>query len=109
MSNDLPIRDYDQLTLGDLRHRVRSLTKEELGRVLDHERRHGDRVPVVQVLTARMAELDDGAEPSGGDQRNAPGATSTSHTPPVSPAHSPDDNTPLRHGQAGQTPSRGRP
>ncbi len=109
MSNDLPIPDYDQLALGDLRHRVRSLTRDELSRVLDHERQHGDRVPVLQVLTARLAELDEGAEPSGGDQRNAPGATSTPHTPSVSPAHSPDDNTPLRHGQAGQTPSRGRP
>lgn len=109
MSNDLPIPDYDQLSLGDLRHRIRSLDRDELSRVLDHEREHGDRAPVLQVLTARLAELDEGAEPSGGDQRNAPGARSTSHTPPVSPAHSPDDNTPLRHGVAGQTPSRGRP
>ncbi|MFI9010874.1 hypothetical protein ACIGNX_26915 [Actinosynnema sp. NPDC053489] len=109
MSDDLPIPDYDQLALGDLRHRVRSLTREQLARVLDHEREHGDRVPVVQILTARLDELDGGAEPSGGDQRNAPGATSTLGGSPVSPATSPDGTTPLRHGVAGQTPSRGRP
>ncbi|MFD7660813.1 hypothetical protein ACFV4N_43160 [Actinosynnema sp. NPDC059797] len=109
MSNDLPIPDYDQIPLGDLRHRVRSLTREELARVLEHEREHGDRVPVVEVLTARLAELDDGAEPSGGDPRNAPGASSTAGGSPVTPSSSPDPNTPLRHGVAGQTPSRGRP
>jgi hypothetical protein len=109
MSDELPIPDYDQLSLGDLRHRVRSLTRDQLDQVLDHERQHGDRTPVVEVLTARQAELDEGAEPSGGDQRNAPGATSTPHDSPVSPTQSPDPSTPLRHGVAGQTPSRGRP
>ncbi|MGM1065085.1 hypothetical protein [Saccharothrix sp. Mg75] len=109
MSHELPIPDYDQLSLGDLRHRVRSLSRDELADVLEHERAHADRTPVTEVLTARLAELDDGAQPSGGDQRNAPGASSTPRTQPVSPAHSPDDNTPLRHGVAGQTPSRGRP
>lgn len=108
MSNDLPIPDYDQLPLGDLRHRIRSLTREELARVLEHEREHGDRVPVVEVLTARLAELDDGAEPSGGDPRNAPRVPSTPGGSPVSPATSPDPNMPLRHGQAGQTAAPGR-
>lgn len=109
MRNELPIPDYDQLSLGDLRHRIRSLDRDELSQVLDHERQHGHRTPVVQILTARLAELDEGAEPSGGDQRNAPGATSTPHGSPVSPTHSPTPGTPLRHGTHGQTPSRGRP
>lgn len=109
MSHELPIPDYDQLSLGDLRHRVRSLARDELAAVLEHERAHGNRTPVTEVLTARLAQLDDGVEPSGGDPANTPGVASTPRTPPVSPAHSPDDNTPLRHGVAGQTPARGRP
>jgi hypothetical protein len=108
VSDDLSIADYDQLSVGDLRHRIRSLTESELRQVLDHERDHANRVQVVQLLNARLDELAQGAEPSGGDQRNAPGATTTPRTPPISPEHSPDDRTPLRHGVAQQTPARGR-
>ncbi|MFT7840217.1 hypothetical protein Q5530_29090 [Saccharothrix sp. BKS2] len=109
MSNDLPIPDYDQLPLGDLRHRVRSLSRDELALVVEHERGHGNRVPVLEVLTARLAELDDGAEPSGGDPRNAPGAGSTPGGSPVTPATSPEPSMPLRHAQPGQTAAPGRP
>ncbi|MBB5958614.1 hypothetical protein FHS29_005222 [Saccharothrix tamanrassetensis] len=109
MNDDFPIRDYDHLTTGDLQHRIRSLSADELRRVLEHERAHGDRTPVVELLTARLSQVEDGAEPAGGDQRNTPPADSAGGKPEVSPAHSPDPNTPLRHGVAGQTPSRGRP
>ncbi|GGP54892.1 hypothetical protein [Saccharothrix coeruleofusca] len=107
-TNELPIPDYDQIPLGDLRHRVRSLSEQELRGVLEHEREHGNRAPVLQVLTARLEELEGGAEPSGGDPRNAPEVAGASGVPPVSPEHSPEDNTPLRHGVYGQTPARGR-
>jgi hypothetical protein len=108
MSDEFPIRDYDQLAVGDLRHRIRSLSRGELQQVLDHERDHAGRPQVTQWLTARLDELTNGVQPAGGDQRNAPGATDTPVTPPVSPAHSPDDRTPLRHGVAEQTPGRAR-
>jgi hypothetical protein len=108
MADCFPIKDYDQLSQGDLRHRIRSLSHDELRQVLDHEREPADRPQVVQVLTARLDELTDGAQPADGDQRNAPGATDTPRTPPISPEHSPDDRTPLRHGVAGQTPGRAR-
>lgn len=108
MADDFPIKDYDQLSGNDLRHRVRSLSHGELRQVLDHEREHANRVQVVQLLTARLDELSDGAQPADGDQRNAPGATDTPTTPPISPARSPDDRTPLRHGVAEQTPGRAR-
>ncbi|MBW4718736.1 hypothetical protein [Saccharothrix obliqua] len=108
MDDAFPIRDYDHLTLGDLRHRIRSLSAEELRQVLDHERRHGDRTPVTELLTTRLAEVEGGAEPAAGDQRSAPPADRGRRAPEVSPAHSPDPTTPLRHGVADQTPSRGR-
>ncbi|CAM3587633.1 hypothetical protein KIPE111705_15600 [Kibdelosporangium persicum] len=108
MADDFPINDYDQLSTGDLRHRIRSLSGDELRQVLEHEREHANRAQVEQLLITRLDELADGAQPAGGDQRNAPGATDTPRTSPVSPAHSPDDRTPLRHGVAEQTPGRAR-
>lgn len=108
MAEQLPLTDYDQLPLGDLKHRIRSLTEEELERVRDHEREHGNRAPVLPVITARLEELAGGAEPAPGDQRNAPPVSGAAGGSPVSPAHSPDGNTPLRHGVYQQTPARGR-
>lgn len=66
-NHDLPIPDYDHLPLGDLGHRVRALTADQLGTLLDHERSHGNRLPVVQVLQTRLEEVRGGAELSGGD------------------------------------------
>jgi hypothetical protein len=64
---DLPIPDYDHLPVGDLGHRIRSLTADGLGALLAYERAHGDRLPVVQVLQTRLDEVRGGAELSGGD------------------------------------------
>ncbi len=71
-SDDLPLPDFDQMNIGDLQHRVRSLTKDELGIVLNHEAGHAARVPVLEILEARLRELEAGAEPSSGDPRRAP-------------------------------------
>ncbi|WP_309111592.1 hypothetical protein [Saccharothrix sp.] len=108
MDDAFPIRDYDHLALGDLRHRIRSLSAEDLRRVLEHERAHAHRTAVIEALTARLDEVESGAQPSGGDQRATPPADSGHRAPQVSPAHSPDPTTPLRHGVAGHTPTRGR-
>lgn len=98
---ELPLPDYDKLALGDLRHRIRSLTEENLGAALRQEREHCNRVPVLQLLE----DLAGGPTPTAVDQRSAPGATQTPTEPSSSPAHSPDDNTPLRHSVYGQTPA----
>lgn len=108
MSTELPIPGYDQLPLGDLRHRIRSLDEQDLRKLREHEQKHGDRAAVLQAVDARLDELAAGAEPSGGDQRNTPPVSGTAGTSPVSPEHTPDDNTPLRHGVHQQTPARGR-
>jgi hypothetical protein len=110
MTDDaLPLPNYDQLPLGSLQHRIRSLDADELRVLVDHEREHGDRTPVLEVLSARLDQLAEGATPSDGDQSRTPEVTSTQGGSPVSPQTSPDGNTPLRHGVAGQTPARGRP
>ncbi|OBA93518.1 hypothetical protein A5662_20010 [Mycobacteriaceae bacterium 1482268.1] len=108
-SDELPIPDYDQLSLPDLRHRVRGLEEGPLRQLFDHETEHGNRIPVLEVLHARLKELHDGAEPSKGDPSNAPGVTHTPAGSPVQESTAAEANTPLRHGVAGQTPSRGKP
>jgi hypothetical protein len=111
MSHDvpLPIPDFDHLPVASLAHRIRTLDADGLSTLLDHERAHADRVAVVQLLEQRRAALQSGdAEPSGGD----PAGAQPEHAPPPAgmPAADPggrtDNNQPLRHGVAGQTPNR---
>jgi hypothetical protein len=64
-----PLPDYDHLSLGPLTHRIRSLDTGELSAVLGYEQAHGNRLPVVEVLRARLAELESGATPSAGPAR----------------------------------------
>ncbi len=77
--------------------------------LIDHEEAHGRRTPVLQVLQSRLEELRGGAAPSGGDPQNAPEVQGTAHGSTVHESTAAEPNTPLRHGVAGQTPSRGRP
>lgn len=63
---DLPLPDYDQLPIGSLQNRIRSLTADELREVLEYERTHAARLQVSTILQARLDELEDGAQPSGG-------------------------------------------
>lgn len=107
--DNLPLADYDQLPLSDLRHRIRTLDEPRLRLLFDHETAHGNRIPVLEVLHARLKELHGGAEPSGGDPSNAPGVTPTPRGSAVQESTAAEANTPLRHGVANQTPSRGRP
>lgn len=108
-SDDLAIPDYDQLSLNDIRHRIRSLDEEQLRAVFAHEEAHGNRVPVLEILHARIRELTHGAEPSDGDPANAPGVSSTPGGSKVTESTAAEASTPLRHGVANQTPARGKP
>ncbi|KUI24926.1 hypothetical protein AU196_06390 [Mycobacterium sp. IS-1742] len=102
--DELPLKDYDQLALPDLRHRIRSLDEPQLRTLFDHETEHGNRIPVLEVLHARLKELHGGAEPSGGDQSNAPGVSGAAGGSRVQESTAAEANTPLRHGVANQTP-----
>jgi hypothetical protein len=66
-SDQLPIPDYDELPLGDLQGRLRTLTSIQLAGVLEYERQHANRTAVLVAGEARLAELRQGAQPSGGD------------------------------------------
>ncbi|OII69780.1 MULTISPECIES: hypothetical protein [unclassified Streptomyces] len=105
---DLPLPDYDQLPAGSLEHRIRSLRPDEVARLLKYEHEHADRPPVVQLLASRKRQLEEGAQPSGGD----PGAYRPEQSQrgrggsPVSPATSPEPSSPPPHGTPDQ---RGKP
>jgi hypothetical protein len=108
-SEELPLTDYDQLPLTELRHRIRSLEEPQVRTLFDHEEAHGNRIPVLELLHARLKELHGGAEPSSGDPTKAPGVTGTPGGSQVQESTAAEPGTPLRHGVASQTPSRGRP
>jgi hypothetical protein len=109
MSGELPLPNYDEMSLGDIQHKVRSLTRDEVEAVLTYEAGHAARVPVLEVVEARLHQLENGAEPAPGDPRRAPDIQATAGGSQVQESTAAEANTPLRHGVAGQTPKRGRP
>jgi hypothetical protein len=68
--DDLPLPDYDHMTLGSLRGRLRSLSVEELVRVRDYEKAHAHRLPVVTLLDNRIAKL--AADAAAAPKKSAP-------------------------------------
>lgn len=51
------VGDYDNLTLPQLRGRLRSFTEEELVELLEHERAHGRRPEFLRMLSNRLDRL----------------------------------------------------
>jgi hypothetical protein len=64
--DELPLANYDQLPVGTVEHRIRSLDAEELETLLAYEHEHADRAPVIRVLDERLAQVRSGSEPSPG-------------------------------------------
>ncbi|MFN2626249.1 MAG: hypothetical protein ABR520_09230 [Mycobacteriales bacterium] len=58
LSHDaLPLADYDHLTLGQLRSRLRQLDVAQLVQLRDYERTHADRLPIVTLFDNRITKL----------------------------------------------------
>ncbi|MDQ6648539.1 MAG: hypothetical protein M3Z02_00225 [Actinomycetota bacterium] len=57
---ELPLPDYDHLTLGSLRSRLRSLDALQLVQLRDYERAHASRLPVLMLFDNRIAKLSAG-------------------------------------------------
>jgi hypothetical protein len=92
--DDLPLPDYDHMTLGSLRGRLRSLSVPELVQIRDYEKAHAHRLPVVTLLDNRIAKLatDDAAAPSPG---GAPAVLPTPDSPgKVTGTRAPDTSSP---------------
>ncbi|MBM7087909.1 hypothetical protein JTP67_04945 [Streptomyces sp. S12] len=103
----LPLPDYDHLPLGGLESRVRSLNTAEVEELLAYERTHADRLPVTELLSARLEQLRAGAEPTSGDPGALrPETDAARGGSPVTPATSPQPFGPPPHGTPDQ---RGKP
>lgn len=107
--SQLPIPDYDHLPENGLANRIRTLDADQIDVLLDYERAHANRLPVVMVMERRRDAVRSGeARPTSGD----PAGTQfeTPSTPdrgsPVEDRDQQQYNQPLRHGTAGQTPNR---
>lgn len=108
--DQLPLPDYDELPINTLEHEIRALSAEDMQQLIDHEQRHGNRMPVLQLLRTRQEALANGAQPTGGEQGDELGRPGeTRHGSQVSPDSAAKPAGPLRHGVAGQTPERDRP
>lgn len=106
----LPLPDYDETPLTSLSHQIRALEADEIRTLLEYERAHANRVPVIEVLSTRLEQLEQGAQPSGGDPRaKSAKPADTAHGSPVSGDGAAKPSGPLRHGVAGHTPERDRP
>lgn len=100
----LPLPDYDELPLASISHRIRALSEDQLRTLIEHEREHAHRVPVLEVLNSRFDELERGARPSQGDQTEATEAPRHSRSgSSVSPTAPAESGRPVPHGTRGNT------
>jgi hypothetical protein len=56
-AKDLPLEDFDHMTAPQLRGRLRRLDRVQLVQLLDYERAHAHRVPIVVMLENRLTKL----------------------------------------------------
>jgi hypothetical protein len=76
--DSLPIPDFDHVPLGTLPSRISALDESGVQQLLEFEREHGDRLPVVQVLEHRLAAVESGAGLTGGDPQASTPASAQS-------------------------------
>ncbi len=104
MAEQLPLANYDELPAGTLKHRIRSLTEDELAQLLEHERQHAHRIPVIEMLNHRVHELQEGATPSPGAESepvDVPGHSASGS--PVSPQGPREKGRPTEQGTRSST------
>ena len=105
--DDLPLPDYNQLQVGSLTSRIRTLGADDLQTLITYEKSHAKRVQVMAVMQNRLTSLKAGAQPSGGNPasptpESAPAADAGSKAseatsgPPVNP---PAHGAPAEPGQ----------
>jgi len=63
--DDLPIPDFDNISLGSLRARLRNLSVEQLVTLREWEQAHAHRLPVLTALDNRIAKVGAEAYPDG--------------------------------------------
>jgi hypothetical protein len=63
--HELPLPDFDRITTGDLAARTRGLDTDRIEVLMEFERAHAGRLPIVTVLEQRLNQLDGGARLTG--------------------------------------------
>ncbi|MQA88086.1 MAG: hypothetical protein GEV03_26580 [Streptosporangiales bacterium] len=103
---ELPLPDYDHLPVATLRHRIRSLSADQVHQLMNYEKAHAARFPVLEALQHRIDQLAAGAEPSEGSQRTRPeqppdpaGGPPVSEQTAAPPAGAPPHGVPLQSGK----------
>jgi hypothetical protein len=103
--SELPLPDYDHLPVGTLPSRISGLTEGDVESLVQYEKAHGNRLPVIQVLERRLQDLQGGAEPTGPATPTTPEvntgrpvAQQASNTPgpPVNPPSQGDPTNPAQ-------------
>ena len=56
-ASDLPLPDFDNISIGSLRARLRSLSVEDLVTLREWEKAHAHRLPVITLLDNRIAKV----------------------------------------------------
>jgi len=97
----LPLADYDHITAGDLPARISGLSRDGVQALLEYERDHAGRLPILTILEHRAEALAEGAEPSGPVLQDSP--TMNHGTPGGSTV------TPATEGPKINPPSQGAP
>jgi hypothetical protein len=57
---ELPLANYDELTIPSLRARLRNLSADQLGQLIEYEKSHADRPDVITMFERRVAKLAEG-------------------------------------------------
>jgi hypothetical protein len=81
-ADELPLPDYDHMTLGALRGRLRSLDVPQLVALRAYEKSKADRLPVVTMLDNRIAKLAAGEGTATGNAPAEPSAKASTATKP---------------------------
>ena len=79
---ELPLPDYDGMTLGALRGRLRSLDMQQLVVLRDYEKSRAHRLPVITMLDNRIAKLANGESTPTGTTTETPSPKASTATKP---------------------------
>jgi hypothetical protein len=104
--DELPLPDFDHMTVGQLRGRLRTLDLVSLVQLRDYEEAHANRLQIVVMLNNRIAKVSESGTDSGSPQTSSAGASKDSSTgsrvtpatagPPINPPTGGDPTNPAQ-------------
>jgi hypothetical protein len=104
--DDLPLPDFDHMTVGQLRGRLRTLDLVSLVQLRDYEEAHANRIQIVAMLNNRIAKVQASDTDSGSPQTTSSGTAGSTETgsrvtpatagPPINPPSHGDPTNPAQ-------------